>query len=186
MRKDYGFKPIPVNEAKDIREYTREEAKLMFAWYMDDLPKRTAYLFDYINRFTPIELDYTFDTFKKVIDWLPEVIRINMKTKKELKIEKKNTPKQFRKYIKIWEFNEDTQLLISAIGGYLGMVMDAEIEDTHWELEVNPQSSDYNLSIINKRNEAHINPIKVVDEIATGIVEKRNIDMDATIENLRK
>ena len=47
-----------------------------------------------MNRFTSIELDYTFDTFKKVI-------RIDMIKRKSLKIENKNTLRLFRKCIKI-------------------------------------------------------------------------------------
>lgn len=54
----------------------------MFEWYIDDLPKRTTYLFDYMNRFSSIELNYTLDTFKKVI-------RIDVIKMKELKIEKR-------------------------------------------------------------------------------------------------
>ncbi|MFR7592412.1 MAG: hypothetical protein ACLUVC_13300 [Longibaculum sp.] len=71
MRKDYGFQPVPVRD-KSVSEYTDEEARLMYEWYLDDLPKRTQYLFDYINRFTQISLNYSFETLKKVIEWLPQ------------------------------------------------------------------------------------------------------------------
>lgn len=84
MKKDYGFKPLPVDKNKEIDDYTKKEAKLVFEWYLDDLPKRTAYLFDFITITDDIPLKYDFDTFKKVVDWMTKTIRINYLTEEEI------------------------------------------------------------------------------------------------------
>ena len=63
--KDYGFKPTPVDGSKCLEDYTKKEAKLMFEWYLDELPKRIEYLFDHINDTDDIPMEFTFETFKK-------------------------------------------------------------------------------------------------------------------------
>lgn len=92
IENDYGFKSIPVDESKPIEQYTKKEAQLMFEWYLDDLPKRTEYLFDYINQTESIELKYDFETFKKVMKWFEDNITVTYKSEKEMDIERSLAP----------------------------------------------------------------------------------------------
>lgn len=181
MAKDYGFQPVPVR-GKSGSEFTDEEARLMYDWYLDDLPRRTQYLFDYMNRFTPINLDYSFETFKKVIEWLPQALVTEKKTWFELQSEKKSVSKSDRKLIKKWKFNEDSELLITAIGGYFGMVLEKNVPDTKWVIEDDKSSQYYHFNVINIRDEKKVNPVEVINDLATLMIEKKEINLDHFIK----
>lgn len=181
MRKDYGFQPVPVR-GKSVSEFSDEEVKMMYNWYLDDLPKRTQYLFDYINGFTQINLDYSFETFKEVIKWLPQALVTEKKSWFEYQNEKKTVSKNDRKLIKKWKFNEDSELLITAIGGYFGMIMEKNIPNTKWVIENDKTSPYYHFNVINIRNEKKVYPVEVINDLASLIVEKKEVDLDHFIK----
>lgn len=182
MEKDYGFKPTPVDENKGIENYTKKEARLMFEWYLDDLPKRTEYLFDYMNRFVDIPMEFNFETFKKVVDWMAKVIKIEYKTPEEIEKEKKTTPKFAWESITEWNFTEDSILIIMAVGGYLGMVMINQISDAKWELDTYKKSIDYNKAVIKRQSGGQFSPTRIADVIAFKLIKYKNCDIDSMIE----
>lgn len=182
MVKDYGFKPTPVDENKSIMDYTKKEAKLMFEWYLDDLPKRTKYLFDYINRFEDIPMEFNFETFKKVVNWMGKVLKIEYKTPEEIEKEKRMTPEFAWESITKWEFTEDSILIIMAVGGYLGMVMIEELPNSRWELDTHKKSVDYNKAVIIKQTGGQLSPTRITDVIAFKLIKYKYCDIDGMIE----
>ncbi|MFR7592413.1 MAG: hypothetical protein ACLUVC_13305 [Longibaculum sp.] len=184
-KKDYGFKPTPVDEHKNLDDYTKKEAKLMFEWYLDDLPKRTQYLFDYINRFTDMPLEYNFETFKKVIDWFSTVIETRKLSKKEFAKEKEKIPKDWHEFLYDWDFTDDSWLLIAAIAGYLGMVMLEEFPGSYWKLDTAKTSVNYNRAIIGKQGKAGLGVRNIMEVIAYKIVKGKDLNLDQAINSWR-
>lgn len=185
-KKDYGFKPTPVDEHKNLDEYTKKEAKLMFEWYLDDLPKRTQYLFDYINRYTDIPLEYNFETFKKVIDWFSTIVETRKLSKKEFAQEKEKYPKDWHDFIYDWDFTDDSWLLIAAIAGYLGMVVLEEFPGTYWKLDTAKTSINYNRAIIGKQGKAGFGVRNKMEVIAYKIALGEELNLDETINQWKK
>ena len=75
--KDYHF--LPVSEAcrgKHHEDFTKKEARLMFEWWVGEVAKRTEWLFDYVNMYIDLPLEYNFETFKKLIDYLIHMLNI--------------------------------------------------------------------------------------------------------------
>lgn len=185
-KKDYGFKPTPVDEHKNLDDYTKKEAKLMFEWYLDDLPKRTQYLFDYINRFTDIPLEYNFATFKKVIDWFSTIVETRKLSKKEFAQKKGKLPEDWNDFVYDWDFTDDSWLLIAAIAGYLGMVMLEEIPGAYWKLDTAKTSVSYNRAIISKENKGELRVRNIMEVIAYQIVLGEELNLDETINHWKK
>ena len=48
----------------------------MFEWWVGEVPKRTEWLFDYVNMYIDLPLEYNFETFKKLVDFLPHMLTI--------------------------------------------------------------------------------------------------------------
>ncbi len=183
IEKDYGFKPTPVDESKPIEQYTKKEAELMFEWYLDDLPKRTEYLFDYINRTESIELKYDFETFKKVMKWFENNITVTYKSEKEMDIERNLAPEIARGHIPNYEFTEDTLLLIVVIGGYLGQVMIQEILNTKWIIDKYKKSPTYNRAVIIKESGFKLPITTIMENFSRCIVEGIDVGIDEAIES---
>ena len=177
MAKDYGFKATPVDENKPISEYTKKEARLMFEWYLDDLPKRIQYLFDYINESVDIPIEYTFETFKNVISWLSTNIKIEFKSSKEIAEEKKKVPEIAWESIADWKFTEESVLIIMAVAGYLGMTMINELKNSHWELDTYKKSRDYNRAVIITQTGNQLSPINIVDMLAHKIIQHKEYNI---------
>ena len=186
MIKDYGFKPTPVDESKNIEDYTKKEAKLMFEWYLDDLPKRTEYLFDYINETDDIPMEFTFETFKKVVDWLAKTLRIIYKTPEEKAEQRRNTPEYAWDYLDDWRFSEDSELIITAVGGYLGMVMVNEIPGAKWVLDTYKRSVSYNNAVIKKDTGGQLEPVMITDVISSKLVDQDEVGIDSMIESWKR
>lgn len=182
IEKDYGFKPTPVDESKPIEQYTKKEAQLMFEWYLDDLPKRTEYLFDYINQTESIELKYDIETFKKVMKWFENNVTVTYKNEKEMALETSLIPEIVRGYIPNYEFTEDTLLLIAVIGGYLGQVMIQEIPNTKWIIDKYKKSPTYNRAVIVKESGEELPTVTIMENFSRRIVDGRNLGVDEAIE----
>lgn len=182
IEKDYGFKPTPVDESKPIEQYTKKEAQLMFEWYLDDLPKRTEYLFDYINQTESIELKYDIETFKKVMKWFENNVTVTYKNEKEMALETSLVPEIVRGYIPNYEFTEDTLLLIAVIGGYLGQVMIQEIPNTKWIIDKYKKSPTYNRAVIVKESGEELPTVTIMENFSRRIVDGRNLGVDEAIE----
>ena len=84
--KDYHF--LPVSEAcrgKHHEDFTKKEPKLMFEWWVGEVPKRTEWLFDYVNMYIDLPLEYNFETFKKLVDFLPHMLTIKKLSSRQYK-----------------------------------------------------------------------------------------------------
>lgn len=154
----------------------------MFEWYLDDLPKRTEYLFDYINKTESIELRYDFETFKKVLKWFENNIAVTYKSEEEMAIERNSVPEIARGHIPNYEFTEDTLLLIAVISGYLGQVMIQEILNSKWIIDKYKKSLTYNKAIVIKESGTKLEATTFIDTFARRIVEGIDVGIDEAIE----
>lgn len=100
----------------------------------------------------------------------------------EYQNEKKTVSKNDRKLIKKWKFNEDSELLITAIGGYFGMIMEKNIPNTKWVIENDKSSPYYHFNVINIRNEKKVYPVEVINDLVSLIAEKKEVDLDRFIK----
>ena len=96
--------------------------------------------------------------------------------------EKKSISKSDRKLIKKWNFNEDSELLITAIGGYFGMVLEKNVPDTKWVIEDDKSSQYYHFNVINIRNKKKVNPVEVINDLANLMVENKEINFEHFIK----
>lgn len=155
----------------------------MYEWYLDDLPRRTEYLFDYINQFIDLPMDFTFETFKKVVDWLGMMLKINYKTPEEIEEEKRNTPEYAWEYMSNWELTDDSIILTMAVAGYLGMVMLNEIPNSRWELDTYKKSVTYNKAIIIKQSGGQLIPTRILSVLADEIIEHKELNLEDAIKS---
>lgn len=183
MKKDYHFLPVPeACSGKHHENFTKKEAKLMFEWWVGEVPKTTEYLFDYINQFIDLPLEYNFETFKKLVDYLSDKITIRKLSSEEYENMKSQLPQMMWESLDDWEFTRESNIIILWVAGYLGTIMMKETPETCWKLDTAKSSVNYNRPYISFPNGLRLEVINISEVIARKIVGKVDLKLDSMIE----
>ena len=185
--KDYHFLPEPeACRGKHHEDFTKKEAKLMFEWWVGEVPKRTEWLFDYVNMYIDLPLKYDFETFKKLVDYLPHMITIKKLSSRQYKKIQSQLPQMMRASLRNWEFTKKSNSIIFMVAGYLGMVTIKEIPGSYWKLDTIKSSVNYNRPYICFSNGLRLQVINISDVIARKIIEKEDLKLDSMISNWKE
>lgn len=181
--KDYHFLPEPeACRGKHHEDFTKKEAKLMFEWWVGEVPKKTEYLFDYVNQFIDLPLEYDLETFKKLVDYLPHMITIRKLSSEEYENKKLQLPPMMWDNLNDWEFTRESNIIILWVAGYLGTIMIKETPGTCWKLDTAKSSVNYNRPYISFPNGLRLEVINISEVIARRIVRKADLKLDSMIE----
>lgn len=185
--KDYHFLPEPeACRGKHHEDFTKKEAKLMFEWWVGEVPKRTEWLFDYVNMYIDLPLKYDFETFKKLVDYLPHMLTIKKLSSRQYKKIQSQLPQMMRASLRNWEFTKKSNSIIFMVAGYLGMVAIKEIPGSYWKLDTIKSSVNYNRPYICFSNGLRLQVINISDVIARKIIEKEDLKLDSMISNWKE
>jgi len=127
-----GYRPlVPLNSSKPIEDYTDEERRVYYNWFMENLAPRCEYLRRLVAEdaaVTITSLDYSFESLRPLWKWFLSRARILVKrnlppyeyatkygTENEYKGEKVSNKFSMR-------FDIKTEMMIRDIGMYVGMV----------------------------------------------------------------
>jgi hypothetical protein len=103
---------IPPFEIKPFEDMDKNEAQIYFNWYISEIPKRLEVLkgyFEFSGGGSKELLDFTPESLKFLWKWYIPLLKMEKKTKEELKLELQQNPKWLKSEVLKGKFKISTQ-----------------------------------------------------------------------------
>ena len=136
---------IPPVKNYDFFEFTKEEAKIYFNWYMEEKGHRIEMLEKYVhNAVVDIDFDYSPESLIPLWRWYETIIVSEKKTEEEIEAEKKNTPEWLHSQISEEKISMNTLKFGMDIAIYFAEVMIRNSDGkVHWGYVTKPNNYAY-------------------------------------------
>ena len=139
MEYEYMISPV---KNYDFFEFTKEEAKIYFNWYMEEKGHRIEMLEKYVhNAGVDIDFDYSPESLIPLWRWYETIIVSEKKTEEEIAAEKKNMPEWLHSQISEEKISMNTLKFGMDIAIYFAEVMIRNSEGKlHWGYVTKPKN----------------------------------------------
>lgn len=159
-------------------EFTKQEAKEYFEWYVNQTDDRIDYLKNYIlKEEDDITFDYSPESLIPIWSWYEKKIMLEEKDSEELEKERKETPTDLHEFIKTERLSYETIGICVDIAAYFAeTIIKNNPEKLKWGYFTKPKNKmDVNRPVVlGFSNNNHLNPITVVYNCTWHSVELLN------------
>ena len=139
MEYEYMISPV---KNYDFFEFTKEEAKIYFNWYMEEKGHRIEMLEEYVhNAGVDIDFDYSPESLIPLWRWYETIIVSEKKTEEEIKAEKMKMPEWLHSQISEEKISMNTLKFGMDIAIYFAEVMIRNSDGKlHWGYVTKPKN----------------------------------------------
>ena len=139
MEYEYMISPV---KNYDFFEFTKEEAKIYFNWYMEEKGHRIEMLEKYVhNAGVDIDFDYSPESLIPLWRWYETIIVSEKKTEEEIEAEKRKMPEWLHSQISDEKISMNTLKFGMDIAIYFAEVMIRNSEGKlHWGYVTKPKN----------------------------------------------
>ena len=139
MEYEYMISPV---KNYDFFEFTKEEAKIYFNWYMEEKGHRIEMLEEYVhNAGVDIDFDYSPESLIPLWRWYETIIVSEKKTEEEIEKEKKKLPEWLHSQISEEKISMNTLKFGMDIAIYFAEVMIRNSDGkVHWGYVTKPKN----------------------------------------------
>ena len=139
MEYEYMISPV---KNYDFFEFTKEEAKIYFNWYMEEKGHRIEMLEEYVhNAGVDIDFDYSPESLIPLWRWYETIIVSEKKTEEEIEAEKRKMPEWLHSQISDEKISMNTLKFGMDIAIYFAEVMIRNSEGKlHWGYVTKPKN----------------------------------------------
>ena len=175
----YPLLRIPTFSNKSFFEFTKEEAKTYFQWFLSIRDERISILESHVNQsYNTWKANYTKESLIDLYQWFSKAISYRARTiheKKEVENQILQTP-EYINIIPIPEsiFTEATVSICFDIGVYFGETLIYNISSVKWLQKLSSTNYiDYAQPLIGKKeSKVPINPRRIAESLAQRILDK--------------
>lgn len=168
---DYELIKLPVKSR--LREMSDAESKLFLDWVLRNQYKRIETLVSYINATSEryFGADFSPESLKPLGEWFAKKIELRPKGQDEIEREKEKLPEWVHYQIGDTALTAKTTSLIIDIAFYFSQVFLRNHPQITWKIHKGGKLNiDYNQPVLTGFGKTHLNPIRIVDVAAGGIL----------------